>query len=507
MRTAVVLLILLSLTAIPGSLLPQRNVASNPFAVTAFFNDHPRLAPVLDRLGLFDVYASSWFAAVYLLLMVSMTGCVLPRCVALWRDMRSPTPPAPARLAELAGGRRIEMPVPVPEAIAAVSLRMREQGLKPRTHGNELRAERGRVRELGNVAFHLSLLVLLVGVALGKLTGYEGRVVVMEDTTFTNTVSQYDEFTPSVWTDIDGIAPVSVSLDRFDATFETAGQARGEPRSFEAMVRWSVAGGEERRRVIRPNQPLDVGETKFFLTGHGYAPRITVRDGTGQTVYSGATVFYPSDSTFASDGVVKVPDARPGQLAFQGLFLPTAVRGSNGVPLSEFPAPVNPRLLLTAWTGDLGLDDGEAQNVGFLDTSGLTRVGDAATSRQTLAVGESVVLPDGLGRVTFDGYDRFVNFQVAYDPGKEISLVAGLMLLLGLIVSLVVPRRRVWAHVERGGPDGSASVVTMGGRAMSRRLSDVDRVVRDVDRLAASLPGVSHPNTRADRDQPLKEKV
>ena len=82
MRTAVVLLILLSLTAIPGSLLPQRNVASNPFAVTAFFNDHPRLAPVLDRLGLFDVYASSWFAAVYLLLMVSMTVCVLPRCVA-----------------------------------------------------------------------------------------------------------------------------------------------------------------------------------------------------------------------------------------------------------------------------------------------------------------------------------------------------------------------------------------------------------------------------------------
>ena len=41
---------------------------------------------------------------------------------------------------------------------------------------------------------------------------------------------------------------------------------------------------------------------------------------------------------------------------------------------------------------------------------------------------------------------RFANFQVARDPGKEISLVAALLLLMGLSVSLGVPRRRVWVR-------------------------------------------------------------
>ena len=77
MRTAILLLLLLALAAIPGSLFPQRSV--DPVRVRAFVEDHPGLAPWLDRLFLFDVFSSPWFASIYLLLMISLVGCIVPR--------------------------------------------------------------------------------------------------------------------------------------------------------------------------------------------------------------------------------------------------------------------------------------------------------------------------------------------------------------------------------------------------------------------------------------------
>jgi len=59
--------------AIPGSVLPQRAV--NPENVAKYFTKHPQLAPFLDRFGGFDVFASVWFASIYLLLFTSLVGC------------------------------------------------------------------------------------------------------------------------------------------------------------------------------------------------------------------------------------------------------------------------------------------------------------------------------------------------------------------------------------------------------------------------------------------------
>ena len=107
MRTAIVLLFLLALAAVPGSLLPQRSLSQTN--VRQYFADHPDLAPVLDRLYLFDVFSSPWFAAVYLLLFVSLMGCVLPRALEHARTLRAaPAAERPAAhgRARPAGGRR-----------------------------------------------------------------------------------------------------------------------------------------------------------------------------------------------------------------------------------------------------------------------------------------------------------------------------------------------------------------------------------------------------------------
>jgi cytochrome c biogenesis protein len=77
MRTALVLLFLLALTAVPGSVVPQRNI--DAVKVANFQDAHPQLTPLYVKLGLFDVYGSVWFSAVYILLMISLVGCIVPR--------------------------------------------------------------------------------------------------------------------------------------------------------------------------------------------------------------------------------------------------------------------------------------------------------------------------------------------------------------------------------------------------------------------------------------------
>jgi cytochrome c biogenesis protein len=472
MRTAVVLLCLVALAAVPGSLLPQRNVASSPLAVANFAADHPTISPWLDRLGLFDVYASPWFAATYLLLLVSMTGCVLPRCARLWRESRAAPPAAPRHLGREAGARTWATD-DAGAVLAEAERHLRSRHYRVvRTH-DEVRAERGYVRELGNLVFHLSLLVLLLGIAVGRLYGYEGRVAVVAGGSFTNVVAEYDAITPSVWTDTDELEPLMFTLDSFSASFATTGSRVGEPRDFDARLTVTAEHGTEQARV-RPNQPLEVNGTKFFLTGHGYAPRITLTDGTGQEVYAGPVVFLPSDPNLTSDGVLKAPDARPLPLAIDGVLLPTAA-SPDAPPVSAFPGLVNPVLDLSFYTGDLGLGDGTPQSVYTLDTTRLDALRDADGRAFELRMrpGDEVTLPGGAGTVRFDGVERFANFQVARDPGKEISLVASLLLLGGVTVSLAVRRHRVWVRVTG---DGAPYRVTLAARSLTRRELPADEL-------------------------------
>src|SRR6187397_1788363 len=101
MRTALFLLLLLAIAAVPGSLVSQRN--SDPNGVTQYFSDNPDLAPVLDKIQAFDVYSSAWFSSIYLLLFVSLIGCVIPRTKHHLLALRARPPKTPAKLERLPG--------------------------------------------------------------------------------------------------------------------------------------------------------------------------------------------------------------------------------------------------------------------------------------------------------------------------------------------------------------------------------------------------------------------
>lgn len=469
MRTALILLALLALAAVPGSLLPQRGVASDPTAVPQFTRNNPTIAPWLDRLGLFEVYSSPWFAAIYLLLLVSMTGCVLPRAARLWRAVRAAPPPPPPNLARMDGQQQWTTDRGRDAVLADAARELRRRRFRVRVTADAVSAEKGYLREAGNLLFHLSLLLLLFGVAVGSLLGFEGRVIVVEGSGFSNTRALYDEFMPGPLTDTENLTPFSFTLTDFSAAFEPSGPQRGSPRDFRADVEVRRSpGSPDEDVVIQVNRPLDVDGTKVFLTGNGYAPQVTVRDGTGETVFTGPVVFLPLDGNLTSEGVIKVPDAEPTQLGFEGMFLPTAAVDPQRGPYSLYPDTLDPQLFLTAYTGDLGLDGGRPQSVFTLDKSRLDQVTEQGRPfARALRVGETMTLPDGKGSLTFDGVSRFANFQIAYDPGRQASLVAALVLLAGLTASLTVRRRRIWVRVRT--VPGTGTVVEAATFGLTRR--------------------------------------
>ncbi|HSK54201.1 MAG TPA: cytochrome c biogenesis protein ResB [Jiangellales bacterium] len=497
MRVALLLLFLLALATVPGSVVPQRTV--NPLAVTDFREANPTLSEWYDRLGLFDVYAAPWFAAIYLALLVSLVGCILPRSRQHWRAVRARPPAAPRNLSRLPEHRRFEVPAPADAVLAAAHATLRDRRYRVAADGASLAAERGHLRETGNLVFHLAVVVVLLAVALGSLFGYRATVLVPEGRGFANSVIQFDSLESGSLFDPTDLPPFSLELEEFVMDFVDEGPAAGTPREYAATVSLTrEPGAEPETRTIRVNEPLSVGGTLVHVLNPGYAPVVTVRDADGEVLFTGPAPFLPQDDTFASTGVVKVP-VPPGRglgedLGIEGIFLPTAVLDAGG-PRSVFPEPRNPALFLTAYRGDLGLDDGVPQSVYRLDTDAMQQfVGEDGTAfRAGLSVGESVDLPDGYGSVTLDGYVPWVNFQVGRNAGKELALVGALLALAGLMASMFVRRRRAWVRVVAAAP--GRTVVEAAGLDRSQTdqggdlASEVDALIDGVrQRLGAGGP-------------------
>lgn len=461
MRSALVLLFLLALASIPGSVLPQQGI--DPAAVSQYYAAHPTLAPILARLSLFDVFGAPWFAAIYLLLFTSLAGCVLPRAFRLAKSARQPPPKAPRHIGRLPQATSITVTMSPDLALTSVAGVLRRRRFRLRTGDGWVSAEKGYLHEFGNLLFHVALLGLLASVALGGLFGYKGNRLLVAGSTFANTPTALDVFHPGRLVSPSDLAPFTVTLEHFSASYVTSGPQRGEPITFNASLRYaSQYGGPSRGYDLRVNDPLNVDGVQVFLIGHGYAPIFKVTDGTGRVRFDEAVPFIPVEQAgLSSAGVIKVPDAYPQQLGFAGIFLPTAI-DVNGRLASAFPAPLFPRVSLVSYAGNLGLNNGVPQSVYNLQTKHMHKL---AVSPVPLAPGQSVTLPHGLGKLTFTGYRQWVSLAITYDPGQLPALISALTALAGLILSFLIRRRRMFVRVTDG-PDGGA-VVAVGGLTRS----------------------------------------
>ncbi|MBG6055368.1 cytochrome c biogenesis protein [Salinibacterium sp. CAN_S4] len=463
MKTALFLLLLLAIAAIPGSLVPQ--VSSDPNGVIQFKANNPTIAPVLDTLQVFTTYSSVWFSAIYLLLFVSLIGCVIPRTKHHFDALRARPPKTPANLQRLEGFTTQASPADADVAIAAGQKLLKRQGYRTALYtvngSPTVSAERGYLRETGNLVFHSALIGVLVAVGLGGGFGYTGQRVVVEGYALSNSLASYDSFNPGRFFTDAALEPYSIGLDSFVPTYDDdlTSSSLGQVLDYTANVTATLGGGEPQEGTIKVNEPLAIGGTSVYLLGNGYAPVVTVRDSDGTVVFSQPTAFLPQDANLFSLGIIKIPDGLKEQIGIRALFYPTAVLTDLGTIASSYPDLVNPQLTMEVYTGDLGLDNGQGTNAYALDTDSLTQIAGRTADSPTikLGLGDSIDLPNGLGSIELTEIPRFVSLDVHHDPAQGWVLVFAILVLAGLVTSLFIPRRRMWITAVTAA-DGSVSL-------------------------------------------------
>ncbi|MEK6648732.1 MAG: cytochrome c biogenesis protein ResB [Actinomycetota bacterium] len=436
MRTALILLLLLGVVSIPGSLIPQRT--QNPMRVREYFVNDPTLATWMDRLSLFDVYGSAWFSAIYILLFISLIGCVLPRSFEHLKVARALPPITPKNLDRMefhhrwsGSGDELDLGR---SWLVSKRFRIRE-------FDGAISAEKGYLRETGNLFFHLALILILIGVSFGALFGMRGEAIVNVGERFINIPTTYDSLSYGKLFRDQSLPLFSLTIDNFEAKYSPLTNA---PQDYTLQVTVTEKpGATPVKRIIKVNSPLSFGSTNVYLQANGYSPIVSVRDRTGAIVLQGPTPFLPQDGNLTSIGAIKVPDSDP-QLGFVSAFLPTASRDKVRGAISVFPEALDPKLLFSVWRGDLGLDRGVPQSVYRIDTSKMQKI-----ALKSLKVGETYTFAEG--SITFDGFVPWVNLQVVRDPGKIYALFGGIVALLGLLASLFTRSRRIWIRSNTSG--------------------------------------------------------
>jgi cytochrome c biogenesis protein len=430
MRTALILLMMLGVAAVPGSLIPQRT--SNPIGVRDFFEKHPGTAPFYDKLSLFDVYGSPWFSAIYILLFISLIGCVLPRTVEHFHAMRAQPPATPKNLNRMEHYTLFSGDY---SNVQSAQTWLKKNRFRLRIEGNSISAEKGYLRETGNLLFHLSLILILVGVSLGSLFGFQGEAIVNRGERFVNVPTSYDSLRMGKLTQESDISPFTITVDKFVAKYDPK---TSMPQDYTAWVTTSE-NGVTKKQILKVNSPLTFGTTRVYLQANGYSPIVTVRDSLGNVAFQGPVTFLPQDGNLQSIGAIKVPDATP-PVGFVSNFVPTYERTRNMGAISIYPELLKPRLLFSIWSGDLGLDSGIPQSVYRIDTSKMKNLGLGS-----VGLGETFAYNGGT--ITLESVEPWINLQFVDDRGKGFALVGGVFAVLGLLSSLYGRRRRIWVRV------------------------------------------------------------
>jgi cytochrome c biogenesis protein len=254
---------------------------------------------------------------------------------------------------------------------------------------------------------------------------------------FVNTPTSYDSLSYGKLFSEGKLESFILNIDKFDSKYNIVTNAPEDYTLNISLRRGNLENTE--KRIIKVNSPLAIGNTKIYLQANGYSPVVTVRDSKGNVALQGPIPFLPQDGNLRSIGAIKVPDADP-QVGFVGSFVPTYARSNGNGAISVFPQALDPRLLLAAWSGDLGLDSGTPQSVYRIDTSSMSQLG-----LKSLKPGETFTYPGG--SITFEGYAQWVNLQVVDDPGKNFALLGAIVAILGLLASLFTRRRRIWIRV------------------------------------------------------------
>ena len=475
MRTALILLLILAAAAVIGSLLPQ--IPNSPERVGQYLDDHGFWGTFFFRAGFFDVYGSWWFVLITTLLFVSLAACLFPRTRALIRAIRQ----RPIHARELDGFRHhaeVRVGIGPDEAASTAARYLRRKRFRVSREGLGVAAEKGVLREIGSLLFHWAFFLLLLGVIVGKGTGFTGRAVVTEGETFVDALPNYSgQIRTGRYFGGDFTGAGLQLLD-----FEDSYRPNGQPIDFVSRVRFLDREGRSTgTEVIRVNHPADVEGLRVFQEGFGWSPVVEVSL-EGQRLWSTPIEMARDDApegvpatAMPWRGAIKLTAPEPDAMITLELwpdFRAFANFQLTGEPTSML-GQFDPYIRYSVFVGEI-----TDPALSTIDTTGLRRIGGSDLH----AAGTSTFDLPGAGalRLSFPELRQYSVFLISRDIGIPVVLAAAILVLVGLIPSLYVSRRKVWIRAEAA-PGGA--LVKIGGFALQRKDAfeeEFDRIVRGI---------------------------
>lgn len=447
LRLTIFLLIILALTSIIGTVIPQNAPLDQYLKIYEHSTYH-----IFEALGFLDLYHAWWFLLLLVLLSVNLIACSSRRFPPTWRRLRQN---------KVALDEDLLKGLPFKENftknIASDTLKetyittLSKYFTKPTvTHtedAHHLFSEKGKYSSLGVYIVHLSILIILLGGILGIFFGYEGYMELVEGETKGEIFLRKSNIISKLG--------FSVRCDNFEVSFYDDSK---QPKDYKSTLTIIDQGKEVLSKTIEVNSPLKYQGIYFYQASYG----TTLQDGViGLLVTSkkegGQSKEYQlkvGESVEIKGEGAKITALRfvPDFMIDQGRVVSKSKNLVN--PAVEVLVSKNDATKYSTWIFQ-NFPNFHASKAGDFDFKFLNYEGK-----------------------------QYTGLQVAKDPGVWVVWIGCILLVLGILVAFFISHRRVWLRIAS---KDTKSSITLAGTSNKNR----EGFERDFKELTNKIKGAS----------------
>ncbi len=464
MKTAIVLLLVLAAASMAGTLIPQNEPPEfylNKFGAQKY--------ALMQRLSLTDVYHSTWFSVLLLLIGINLAVCSLNRFGMAWRRTFRPgvgTEVGTVRAMGRSENLRCESGAPDTASKAAEFLKSRGYRVLSSQSGASvsLYASKGRLGIWGPYLVHLSILVVFAGAIYGGAFGFRGFTTITEGEDVGSCILEQGHEARNLG--------FKVKLHKFTIEYKTKRAGQGgivrAVTGYKSDLEIIDGGKPVMRRQIDVNNPITYRGVSFFQSSYGLDSLILAITGPdGSTVRESFKITNRDRPGLTSYGVPMSHD-NPREIRISGRTIGVFVH--NLAPDYVGGEQINASNLPINLAAQVMINDDLANQPGM---QGWSHPEWIVRGRQLNYKGF---------KVSLDRYRAFTGLQVSQNPGLAVIYTGFGLMLLGVAMAFYV-NHRVVRVVVMDSPEGSD--VTIGGSTRA----DSYVLERDIARLREVLAG------------------